>query len=80
MKASPGYPTRDGPLLGLAYELLDAHLDTVELMDLTDDFRWRVHLDYLRALVRKSEELLAEALASAPTAAAEAAARGRQIQ
>lgn len=53
-------PTNDGALLGLAYELLDAHLDTVELMDLSDEFRWRVHRDYLRALVRKSEALLAE--------------------
>ncbi len=52
-------PARD-ELLALVYELLDAHDDTSRLADgLTDDLRWRVHLDYLRDLQRAGRELLA---------------------
>src|SRR4051794_1162036 len=41
-------------LAELAYELLDAHTDTAELVDgLAYDPSWAAHLDYLRALQRK---------------------------
>ena len=44
----------------LIYELLDAHADMIELRgDLADELRWAAHLDYLRALQRKSREILA---------------------
>ncbi|HTX30301.1 MAG TPA: hypothetical protein VMD09_02900 [Solirubrobacteraceae bacterium] len=50
-------------LVALAEELLDAHLDTVELiLGRADELRWGAQLDYLRALVRTSEEILAEAV------------------
>lgn len=49
-------------LTRLAYELLDAHDDTTRLADeLTDDRRWRIHLDYLRDLQRTAREQLAHA-------------------
>jgi hypothetical protein len=48
-------------LTALIYELLDAHLDTLELAkDLLEE-RWRAHLDYLRALQRAARELIASA-------------------
>ncbi len=55
-------PTTDGLLLTLAYELLDAHLDTIELR-LSDEgeLRWRAHLDYLRALLRTAEAIFVRA-------------------
>src|SRR5947209_8557047 len=44
----------------LAYELLDAHVDTAQLADgLPYDWSWAAHLDYLRALQRKGREMLA---------------------
>jgi hypothetical protein len=44
----------------LAYELLDAHTDTAQLVDgLPYDPSWAAHLDYLRALQRKGREILA---------------------
>jgi hypothetical protein len=44
----------------LAYELLDAHADTAQLVDgLPYDPSWAAHLDYLRALQRKGREMLA---------------------
>jgi hypothetical protein len=47
-------------LAELAYELLDAHADTVQLVDgLAYDPSWTAHLDYLRALQRKGREMLA---------------------
>jgi len=47
-------------LVELVYELLDAHDDTARLAaPLTDELRWRAHLDYLRNLQRASRELLA---------------------
>lgn len=47
-------------LTTLAYELLDAHLDTADLAaEMGDDLEWRLHLDYLCALQRMSREMLA---------------------
>ena len=47
-------------LVALAYELLDAHTDTAQLVDgLPYDPSWAAHLDYLRALQRKGREMLA---------------------
>jgi hypothetical protein len=49
-------------LAELAYELLDAHTDTAQLIDgLPYDPCWAAHLDYLRALQRKGREMLARA-------------------
>ena len=50
----------DAGLAELAYELLDAHTDTAQLVDgLPYDPSWAAHLDYLRALQRKGREMLA---------------------
>jgi hypothetical protein len=47
-------------LAELAYELLDAHTDTTQLVDgHPHDPSWAAHLDYLRALQRKGREMLA---------------------
>ena len=47
-------------LAALAYELLDAHTDTAQLVDaLPYDPSWAAHVDYLRALQRKGREMLA---------------------
>ena len=47
-------------LSGLLYELLDAHLDTIEMADpLSQNERWAAHLDYLRGLQRVGREALA---------------------
>ena len=47
-------------LAELAYELLDAHTDTAQLLDgLAYDPAWAAHLDYLRALQRMGREMLA---------------------
>jgi hypothetical protein len=44
----------------LVYELLDAHVDTVELaLKLEDDPAWSAHLEYLRALNRQGREAVA---------------------
>src|SRR4051812_35049850 len=48
-------------LAELAYELLDAHTDTAQLIDGVHDPSWAAHLDYLRALQRKGREMLARA-------------------
>jgi hypothetical protein len=46
----------------LIQELLDAHDDTAWLAsDLTSDWRWQVHLGYLRDLLRLGREELARA-------------------
>ena len=51
-------------LSGLLYELLDAHLDTIELADsLAGDEPWGAHLDYLRDLQRVGRETLARVAA-----------------
>jgi hypothetical protein len=53
-------PEAGAALAELAYELLDAHVDTAQLADgLTYDLSWAAHLDYLRALQRKGREMLA---------------------
>jgi hypothetical protein len=47
-------------LAELAYELLDAHTDTAQLVEgLPYDPSWAAHLDYLRGLQRKGREMLA---------------------
>ena len=47
-------------LAELAYELLDAHTDTAQLVDgVPYDPAWAAHLDYLRVLQRKGREMLA---------------------
>lgn len=48
-------------LTTLVYELLDAHLDTVDLAKDLREEPWRAHLDYLRVLQRAGRELLAQA-------------------
>ena len=63
MRQVPGpvRPASPEPLTALVYELLDAHLDTIDLAkDLLEE-RWRAHLDYLRALQRTGRRLLAGA-------------------
>ena len=45
----------------LVYELLDAHLDTMDLAGRIDDeVAWSVHLLYLRVLQRECREMLAQ--------------------
>jgi hypothetical protein len=63
MNGVPGFASLawPEPLTALAYELLDAHLDTVDLAKDLMDERWRAHVDYLRALQRSGRELLADA-------------------
>ena len=47
-------------LVGLVYELLDAHRDTIALADdLEGSLVWGAHLDYLRGLQRVGRETLA---------------------
>lgn len=47
-------------VVDLVYELLDAHRDTADLaLAPWNDDGWRAHLEYLRALQRKSRELIA---------------------
>ena len=49
-------------LSGLLYELLDAHLDTIEMAhSLVANESWAAHLDYLRDLQRVGRETLAQA-------------------
>ena len=49
-------------LIGLIYELLDAHDDTTRLAaDLASNPMWRPHLVYLRDLQRVGREVLAAA-------------------
>jgi hypothetical protein len=53
-------PEVESTLLGLVYELLDAHQDTVRLGDARGDERlWQAHESYLRDLQRVSREALA---------------------
>ena len=47
-------------LIALGYELLDAHLDTIDLAGELPGDAWRSHLDYLRALQRTGRALLAQ--------------------
>jgi hypothetical protein len=43
----------------LLEELLDAHVDTIELAFEMDELAWRAHLDYLQALQRLGRATLA---------------------
>ena len=50
----------ESQLITLADELLEAHLDTLELAQSpATESDWQAHLDYLRALQRRGRELLA---------------------
>jgi hypothetical protein len=53
--------TRDvNNLAELVYELLDAHMDTIALVEQVPDSRgWAAHLDYVRDLQRVGRERLA---------------------
>jgi hypothetical protein len=57
----PAFPSAcDADLTTLVYELLDAHADTAQLVDVPlCDAQWQAHIDYLRALQRKGRETLA---------------------
>jgi hypothetical protein len=51
---------RSERLARLAYELLDAHLDTEHLVrERPSDLQWQAHLGYLRDLQRLGREILA---------------------
>jgi hypothetical protein len=51
---------RAGQLTHLVYELLDAHLDTEQLMRApSTHLEWLAHLHYLRDLQRTAREVLA---------------------
>jgi hypothetical protein len=52
-------------LIALGYELLDAHLDTIDLAAEMPEDAWRAHLDYLRVLQRTGRGLLAHVRAAA---------------
>jgi hypothetical protein len=53
-------PERGGEVDALIQELLDAHLDTVQMAaDLEFDPYWRAYVEYLRTLHRKGCEVLA---------------------
>lgn len=53
-----------GELTALVYELLDAHLDTEQLMSApSTHLQWLAHLHYLRDLQRSARELLARTTA-----------------
>jgi hypothetical protein len=56
--AAGAHPT----FAGVVEELLDAHLDTLELaLVMPDPCReWAHHIDYIRTLRRRTEELLAQ--------------------
>jgi hypothetical protein len=62
--ANPGRTTPSDRLSGLLYELLDAHVDTIQLADsLVGQETWAAHLDYLRDLQRVGWETLARVAA-----------------
>jgi hypothetical protein len=64
MSASP-VPAEAIPLLtGIVYELLDAHLDTEQLMSApSTHLAWTAHMYYLRDLQRVTREALARTAA-----------------
>jgi hypothetical protein len=46
----------------LVDELVEAHLDTIELvLDRPDDLAWSPHVRYLQALVRQAKQMTAAA-------------------
>jgi hypothetical protein len=67
---------RTDRLVELAYELLDAGTDTLELLNYPADgigvdlestsFGWASHVDYLRALQRRGREILAAEVVGSP--------------
>jgi hypothetical protein len=60
MNRTIAQPLATEQLARLAYELADAHQDTVRLATgPASSLEWEVHLDYLRALGRLTRELLA---------------------
>ena len=65
MSAPPTSATEPVQLLtSLVYELLDAHLDTEQLMSSpSTHLAWTAHMYYLRDLQRSARELLAHACA-----------------
>jgi hypothetical protein len=66
--SATGTVTTTELLTDLVYELLDAHCDTIGLVDEADDgVVWAAHLDYLRDLQRVGREALARVPVSAAT-------------
>lgn len=53
--------TRASLLIDLAYELLDAHSDTMALASELRDPAWEAHAEYVRALQRRGREIIAVA-------------------
>jgi alpha-D-ribose 1-methylphosphonate 5-triphosphate diphosphatase PhnM len=50
----------EAEVLSLVYELIDAHADTIEIgVEPADGLRWQAHLAYLRALQRRTREIMA---------------------
>jgi len=63
--SSPAAAEPIATLTQLVYELLDAHLDTEELMGApSTHLAWTAHLHYLRDLQRSAREALAWSVAS----------------
>jgi hypothetical protein len=60
-RVDQGHATADlTSLITLLNELLDAHVDTIELaLGLEGDIAWSMHLEYLRALQRQGQMALA---------------------
>lgn len=60
MRRAAPQSTAGRELRALICELVDAHADTVELsLTRNDELRWAAHLDYLRALQRTANRILA---------------------
>jgi hypothetical protein len=59
--AVPSAAQRAEQLVGLVYELLDAHADTNRLVrGPSTELLWQAHLHYLRDLQRTGREILAQ--------------------
>ncbi len=64
--ADPSDTAPADDLSAVLYELLDAHLDTINLAEALEVHpAWAAHLDYLRGLQRVGRELLARVSATA---------------
>ena len=60
LDANKSAVTAGGYITELVYELLDAHIDTINLAGpLEQNQCWAAHLDYLRGLQRVGRETLA---------------------